>query len=413
MFSKSIRGLPEKVVFCRKCVISNQRPVSQTESSHSVNDYKSTTRFQDGVCDACRWAEMKEAINWQERNQALMELCDRYRSGSGDYDVIVPASGGKDSRYVAHLLKHEFGMHPLTVTWKPHIYTDVGLANLFSMIDAGFANVLVSPDGSVQRRLSQLAFRNLGHPFQPFIVGQRMVGPKEAIKRDVKLVFYGENVAEYGNRIEDNLSPLMRTELFTCFDFDWDTNSVEKHMLAGIPLIELVRRHQFTKNDLLPYRSPSMADIEEYGIEVHYMSYYKKWIPQDNYYYAVEHTGFQPNPTRRDGSFSRYAGIDDVLEDLHYYMQVIKFGMGRATWDTAQEVRTGKLEREEAVTLVRTYDQEPPTRYRDEILRYLNLSIDEFDDCLEQFRSQHLWERVTMVGSCVRRSRDLDRTSVR
>ena len=393
MFSKSIRGLPEKVVFCRKCVISNQRPVSQTESSHSVNDYKSTTRFQDGVCDACRWAEMKEAINWQERNQALMELCDRYRSGSGDYDVIVPASGGKDSRYVAHLLKHEFGMHPLTVTWKPHIYTDVGLANLFSMIDAGFANVLVSPDGSVQRRLSQLAFRNLGHPFQPFIVGQRMVGPKEAIKQDVKLVFYGENVAEYGNRIEDNLSPLMRTELFTCFDFDWDTNSVEKHMLAGIPLIELVRRHQFTKNDLLPYRSPSMADIEKYGIEVHYMSYYKKWIPQDNYYYAVEHTGFQPNPTRRDGSFSRYAGIDDVLEDLHYYMQVIKFGMGRATWDTAQEVRTGKLEREEAVTLVRTYDQEPPTRYRDEILRYLNLSIDEFDDCLDQFRSQHLWEK--------------------
>jgi len=136
-----------------------------------------------------------------------------------------------------------------------------------------------------------------------------------------------------------------------------------------------------------------MADIEEYGIEVHYMSYYKKWIPQDNYYYAVEHTGFQPNPTRRDGSFSRYAGIDDVLEDLHYYMQVIKFGMGRATWDTAQEVRTGKLEREEAVTLVRTYDQEPPTRYRDEILRYLNLSIDEFDDCLDQFRSQHLWEK--------------------
>ncbi|MDC0039561.1 N-acetyl sugar amidotransferase [Gammaproteobacteria bacterium] len=393
MFSKSIRGLPEEVVFCQKCVISNQRPVSKLESSHSVNDYKATTRFQDGVCDACRWAEMKELINWQERNQALMELCDRHRSGSGDYDVIVPASGGKDSRYVAHLLKHEFGMHPLTVTWRPHIYTDIGVKNLLSMIDAGFSNVLVSPDGSVQRRLSQLAFRNLGHPFQPFIVGQRMVGPKEAIKRNVKLVVYGENVAEYGNRIEDNFSPLMRTELFTCFDFCWDTSSVANYMLAGVPLIELVERHGFTRNDLLPYRSPSLRDIEEHRVEVHYMSYYKKWTPQDNYYYAVEHTGFQPNPTRRDGSFSRYAGIDDVLEDLHYYMQVIKFGMGRATWDTAQEIRTGKLEREEAVTLVRTYDEEPPTRYKDEILQYLDLSIDAFDKCLDQFRSRHLWQK--------------------
>ncbi len=393
MSRKSIRGLPEEVVFCEKCVISNQRPVSQPESFHGVNDHKMTTRFENGVCDACRWAEMKESIDWEERNDALEALCDKHRSESGEYDVIVPASGGKDSRYVAHLLKHEFGMHPLTVTWKPHIFTEIGLSNLFSMINAGFANILVSPNGSVQRRLSQLAFRNLGHPFQPFIVGQRMVGPKEAITRDVKLVFYGENVAEYGNRIEDNFSPLMRTELFTCFDFDWGKDSVEKYMLAGIPLKELVGRHGFTENDLLPYKSPSMDDIEAHGVEVHYMSYYKKWIPQDNYYYAVEHTGFQPNPTRRDGSFSRYAGIDDMLEDLHYYMQVIKFGMGRATWDTAQEIRTGKLERGEAVTLVRTYDQEPPTRYKDEILDYLDLSIDDFDDCLDQFRSEHLWEK--------------------
>ena len=85
------------------------------------------------------------------------------------------------------------------------------------------------------------------------------------------------------------------------------------------------------------------------------MSYYRKWVPQENYYYAVNNTGFTPNEKRKDGTFAKYAGIDDVMEDLHFYMQVIKFGMGRCTWDAAQEVRTGKLEREEAIALVNKY----------------------------------------------------------
>ena len=122
------------------------------------------------------------------------------------------------------------------------------------------------------------------------------------------------------------------------------------------------------------------------------MSYYHKWVPQDNYYYAVTNTGFIPNPKRRDGSFSKYAGLDDAMEDLHYYMQIIKFGMGRCTWDTAQEIRTNRLSRDEGVTLVNQYDDEAPKEYLDEILDYLSLSHDEFLSYINGFRSPHLWE---------------------
>jgi N-acetyl sugar amidotransferase len=384
------RGLPNKIQYCKKCVISNQKPISSIESKHSISDKKEVTHFTDGVCDACKWAQMKEKkINWNSREKELRELCDKYRSNSGEYDVVVPASGGKDSRYVAHLLKTEYGMNPLTVTWKPHIYTDVGLENLISMINNGFPNFLVSPNGQVQKKLCQLAFKNLGHPFQPFIIGQRVVGPKLAIKHKIKLVFYGENVAEYGNRIEDNLLPTMDPRLFTCFNFN--SQNLEEFKIAGLTLKELISNHNFSFNDLLPYRSPSLEDINKSQIETHYMSYYKKWVPQDNYYYAAEKTGFILNPKRRDGSFSRYAGLDDVMEDLHYYMQVIKFGMGRCTWDTAQEIRTNKLERDEGVALVRKYDQEPPTQFLDEILEYLELTEDEFWMIINQFRTPHLW----------------------
>jgi N-acetyl sugar amidotransferase len=389
-------GLPPKVKFCKKCVISNQRPITQIESKHGINHKKLTTRFTEGVCDACRWAEQKELIDWKEREQNLVELCNQYRSRDGSIDVIVPASGGKDSRYVAHVLKHKYNMNPLTVTWKPHIYTDVGWQNLMSMIDNGFPNILVSPNGKVQRNLCRLAFKNLGHPFQPFIIGQRVVGPKVALKHNVKLVMYGENVAEYGNNIEDNFVPTMDPKLYTCFDFSHD--SLEDFLLAGIPLSGLISNHGFTFADLFAYKSPSYSQVNEAGIEVHYMSYYRKWVPQENYYYAVENTDFVLNPQRRDGSFSRYAGLDDVMEDLHYYMQVVKFGMGRCTWDAAQEVRSGRLERDEAVRLVRKYDQEPPMQFMSEILRYLGLGSEEYESIVNSFRSPHLWEYCSHTG---------------
>ena len=385
-------GLPKDVKFCKKCVISNQKPISSIESAHSKNHVKETTTFTNGVCDACRWAEAKDnSIDWDSREKELKALCDLHRKDNGAHDVIVPASGGKDSRYVAHLLKHKYQMNPLTVTWRPHLFTDIGLENYLSLIDNGFANVMLSPPGDVQRQLTRLAFKNLGHPFQPFIVGQRAVGPKLALQNKIKLIFYGENVAEYGNRIEDNYSPQMDIGLYTCFDFN--EHSLSEYMLAGESLQEIVEDHKIPLKALESYKSPCRKDIEEAGIQVHYMSYYRRWIPQENYYYAVEHTGFVPNASRKSASFAKYAGIDDLLEDLHYYMQLIKFGMGRCTWDAAQEVRTGKLERDEAVALVRKYDNEAPAESLDALLDYLSMPEQEFWEAVDSFRPAHLWTK--------------------
>ena len=384
------QGLPEDITFCKRCVISNQKPLTKIETKHMINDLKETIRFKDGVCDACRWAEAKETfVDWKEREYELVDLCDRHRKNNGEYDVVVPASGGKDSQYVAHILKEKYHMNPLTVTWKPHKFTKIGIHNFFALIDYGQSNIMYSPRGNVQRKLTSLAFRNLGHPFQPFIVGQRVVGPKTALNYNIKLVFYGENVAEYGNRIADNYSPIMDPNLYSCFDFS--ENNSDHYYLAGLSIKDLTTNHGFSLNDLQPYRSPTFKEIKSASLEVHYMSYYRKWVPQENYYYAVQNTGFTPNEKRKDGSFSKYAGIDDVMEDLHFYMQLIKFGMGRCTWDTAQEVRTGKLEREEAVALVRKYDCEPPRESLPEILDYLDMSDDCFWEVINNFRTKHLW----------------------
>src|SRR3990167_8594106 len=194
-------GLPREVLFCKKCVISNQRPNSAIEFSHTKASTKKTIHFdEEGICDACRVSEKKKQINWAEREEQLKALCDKHRSKDGSYDCITPGSGGKDSFYAAHILKYKYGMNPLTVTWAPHIYTEWGWKNFQSWIHAGFDNYLCTPNGRVHRLLTRLAVENLFHPFQPFILGQKNLAPKMAALFNIPLIFYGENEAEYGDR---------------------------------------------------------------------------------------------------------------------------------------------------------------------------------------------------------------------
>lgn len=120
------------------------------------------------------------------------------------------------------------------------------------------------------------------------------------------------------------------------------------------------------------------AALERHAIEVHYLGYYLKWHPQSCYYYAVEHCGFQAAPERSCGTYSKYNSIDDKVDDLHYYTTFIKFGIGRATYDAAQEIRSGDITREEGIALVNRFDGEYPARFLDELLAYLSIPPDEF-----------------------------------
>lgn len=382
-------GLPNEVIFCKKCVISNQRPNSTIEFKHKKNENKQTIGFgADGVCDACGYTETKaKNISWKDREEQLVATLEKFRRKSG-YDVIVPGSGGKDSAFASHILKYRYGMSPLTVTWAPHLYTQIGWENFENWCHVGgLDNILFTPNGKLHRYLTRTAFHNLLHPFQPFIIGQRIIGPMMAAKFGVELVMYGENQAEYGNNVDDNYVPTMDTKFFS-------TQDPMEMILGGQSVKDILDETDFTINDFEPYIPPSSKDLKEKNVEVHYLGYYLPWDPQECYYYAVDHTGFKANPERTPGTYSKYSSIDDKIDMFHYYTTLIKFGIGRATYDAAQEVRNNKITREEAVHLVKKYDQEFPQKFFADFLEYIETTEDEFIAKVDKFRSPHLWEKV-------------------
>ena len=397
-------GLPRDVRFCKRCVISNQRPNSAVEFQHTRTTKKATIAFDDeGVCDACRVAERKASIDWAERDRELRALCDRYRRTDGHYDCLVPGSGGKDSFYAAHKLKYEYGMNPLTVTWAPHVYTEWGWRNHQAWIQAGFDNYLFTPNGRVHRLLTRLAVENLLHPFQPFILGQKNYAPKMATLFNIPLVFYGENEAEYGNPIGDASSARRSYHYYSMTD-------PSQVFLGGTSLADLKDKYGLKPVDWEPYLPVNPDLLEKTKVDVHYLGYYLKWHPQGAYYYSVEHGGFQPSPERTPGTYSKYNSIDDRIDDYHYWTTRVKFGIGRATYDAAQEVRSGEITRDEAVALVKRFDNEFPERFADEIFQYLSIpekeypaaskqfehpimTRDTFFTLADRFRSPHLWSK--------------------
>lgn len=360
--------LPATVEYCSRCVMSNQRP---------------RVTFEGGVCSACRYKESQAARGWSGRKREFDALLDRHRRPSG-YDCIVPTSGGKDSGPIAHKVK-ALGMHPLAVKWAPFGYTDIGWKNFQSFVHSGFDCVTCFPNGHVMRKLARLSLELLGDNFQPFVYGQLFYCLHMAKAFGIPLIFFGENgEAEYGG---DS----------SCDKPSWGFDDWERVYLKGAGVNSLVdvgvEVGAFTEDErayVSPFFSPPP---DTSGLEVHWWSYYHHWHPQANYYYAAEHLGFEGNPEgRSEGTYSRYASLDDRMDGFHYYMGVVKFGIGRCTSDAAHEIRDGDITREEGVARVRKYDGDFPARHYPEFLAYHGMTDEHFQEICDRWRRPEIWD---------------------
>ena len=372
-------NLPKKIQFCKKCIGSNQRPRTKFDS--------------EGVCETCRYAEKKfnGGIDWKNREYELGELLDKHRSKDGSWDVIVPSSHGKDSALVAHQLKAKYGMHPLTATWAPYMYTDIGFQNYFNMTHKGFDGLVAWPNGYLHRKLSRVVFELKGDPFEAFVYGQKAYPFQLASKFKIPLIFYGENgEVEYGGSYKNENKSHETPE-------DWEESYYKG---AGFDTVlqegykmGIISEEELNDNNFDFYRAPPMDEIKKLDLEMHWWSYYKLWVPQENFYYAAKNTGFEPSHERTDGTYTKSFSIDDMLDPYHWYLAYIKFGYGRATREASSDIRCGHISREEGVALAHKYDHEFPRTHFKQFLEYLDITEEHFMNVIDRYRAPHIWQK--------------------
>ncbi len=380
ILDRQFDSLPKDIVFCRNCVVSNQRP--------------RTLMNKDGICSACLWAHEKDhVIDWGKRERDLTALCDRYRSRDGKFDVVVPGSGGKDSAFVAHQLKHIYGMHPLCVTWTPFEWTEIGWQNLRAFHNSGYDIIIGQPNGEIHRKLARLAFELKGDAWEPFAYGQKAWAFHIALRFGIPLIMYGENgELEYGGTDKYKHMPKEGPEEWT--EEYYKGTSVDRLIKAGVQR-GLLTPAEAQSETMSWYKPPSPEAVKNAGCEMQWFSYYKKWTPQENYYYAVRHCGMRPNPNgRTESTYTKYASLDDKADGFHFYLGYMKFGLGRCSRDAQQDIRRGHITREEGVRLVRRFDHEFPREHFAWFLDYLGIDETQFWYVMDTYRgASNAWRR--------------------
>ena len=355
------------VIYCKNCLVPNSRPRIEFD--------------EHGVCNACRNSERKNEIDWSARKAEFLKLIEPYRGRAGNYDCVVPWSGGKDSSSIAWKLKFEFGLNPLLVTFSPLIMNEVGAYNREQMIQAGFDHLMIRPNQRVSRHLSERFFRERGNPKVHWDAGVNSVPIQVAVKYKIPLVFYAEHgESEYGGRVLSEEHRKIR-----------DIAEVLENQIGDDPQNWV--DSEVGQNDLLPYLYPGSSEIEKVGVKAIYFAYFFRWSMYENYEYIRDKIDFQTAPQgRTDGTFTNFDSLDDKIDDVYYYLQFIKFGFGRANRDACRMINNNQLPRAEGLKLTKKYDGEFPATHIEAALDYLGMSADEFDQIVNLHRNNEIWK---------------------
>jgi N-acetyl sugar amidotransferase len=335
--------------------------------------------------------EEKQIIDWSKRQNQLNELIDKYKSKNGNFDCIVPVSGGKDGSYVAYTLKHKYKMNPLTVTVRPALSLPIGDQNLFNFIQSGYNHIHISVNPKILDRLNKYGFIEKGFPYYGWLIAISTACIKTAVNFKIPLIFYGEDgEVEYGGTTESKDKPL--------FDIDYIK---AKYLEGGYHLVidKLIRDREFSEADLAFLKFPTDEEFLEVGLSFTHWSYFESWDSYRNYVVAKEHCGLIEKEEGSTDTFTNFSQNDQALYTLHAYLMYLKFGFGRATQDAGIEIRRGSMTRDQALNLVKMYDNSYPHDLIDTFLDYYKMTKDEFDAVLDKYANKNLFEKIDGIWS--------------
>lgn len=343
--------------------------------------------FDDrGWCNACQWMEEKKKIDWEPRQKELVSLLDKNRSKNGNFDCIVPVSGGKDGSYVAYTLKHKYGMNPLAITVRPALALEIGDQNLYNFIHSGFNHIHISCNPKVLDRLNKYGFIEKGFPYYGWLIAIMTAVIKTAANFKIPLIFYGEDgEIEYGGSTESKNKALYDIEYMKRVYLEGGHEKVFERIKAD---------GDISGADLAFFQFPTEDEISEVGLSFTHWSYFEAWDSYRNYVVAKEHCGLVEKDDGNHDTFTNFAQNDQALYALHAYLMYLKFGFGRATQDAGIEIRRGSMTREQALNLVQIYDNAYPYELIDIYLEYYKMTKEEFDLVLDKYANRKLFEKI-------------------
>ena len=334
-----------------------------------------------GVCSACVAYAKVASVNFAERRDELISILNRRRrTGSSNYDCIVPVSGGKDSTYQVVQLK-ALGANPLCVAIVPDLASDIGRRNLSNLKSLDVDLIEISLNRHTSRALTRSALWRIGSALWPETVAIFTVPARLAVQMRIPLVVWGENP-----RFEDGWAAEPDSGLLTQ---PWNGG------VQGLFLRDVTSDCGLGEDDLLQYSAPDRDDLEALGFTGLFLGYYVPWDGYGNACAAGIH-GFQNNGTAVEGMLSDYESLDNLMVGIDNYLTYLKSGTARATSVASAMVRRGVLPRADAFQLVRKVEGQFPWRHLNSpletVLAALDLSLADFETICDLFTNRQIFQ---------------------
>jgi len=345
--------------YCNNCLMPDTRP---------------GIKFVKGVCLPCINYEKQKDTDWSKRKKHLEKICRRYRKKNGDgYDCAIAVSGGKDSHFQVYYMKEVMKMNPILFTAGNIEWTETGRKNLENLSDTFSCDIIeFHPNIDVARKMALKSFKEIGQP-NWYIDSLMYHFPiKMAMKFNIKLLVYGEDVNyTYGGKY-DKETPDATYQL---------KNDAIKPIWN-----DMLKNNSITSYQLESAKPPSINEMKKFGLEMIYLSYFVPWNSHHNYEVARK-WGFQhlDHEYLREGTIEGYNQIDSISYLLGQFLKYPKFAHSAATEMASRWIRYGMRTREEMIPVVQQEDSKLDQEIVNRFCSFTKISPKEFWKILDKW----------------------------
>lgn len=342
--------------YCSKCLQPNTRP---------------NTKFSlGGICPSCEYFSKHEEVQWEDRTEILMELAERYRNKSAQYDCIIGVSGGKDSFRQALWVRDYLKLRPLLIclSYPPHQQSYVGAENLSALIEAGFDVITVCPAPLTWKKLMRVAFNKYANWCKATELALFAAVPQLAIDYKISCILWGENPG------------LQLGDLGTLGETGYDGNNLRGMNTLDGGDLEWMLNADFKEKDLIPFRYPTKKEFIEHDIQIIYLGWFLGDWSLLNNGSASALAGFsmRHDSVEDTGDLYGVSSLDEPWVTLNQMIKYYKFGFGRTSDYVNEMIRLGTITREEGIALCNKFDGACSDSYIDSFCEYIDITSDQF-----------------------------------
>lgn len=329
-------------------------------------------------------------MDWEDRFNILADMLRQdTRKSTACFDCILGVSGGKDSTRQALFLKEKLDLNPLLIccSYPPEQITDRGASNISNLISLGFDVHIISPAPGTWKKLmkeSFMRFCNWGKSTEMALFASV---PQFAIRYKIPLIFWGENPG------------LQLGDCKTLGRFGYDGNNLRNMNTLSGGNIEWMHEAGFSRSDLIPYLYPSKDEFSIANLQIVYLGWFlKDWSEVTNAMYSVVNgLEIREDTVEHTGDPYGITALDEDWVSVNQMVKYYKFGFGRTTDFVNEDIRAGKITREQGIKIVEEFDDACSYGYIADFCDYIEISTKRFWEVVKTMTNKTLFS-ITRNG---------------